>query len=106
MANSKYTYVKQFEDDPKLLPNTWLVVRIDGRAFHKFADCHKWEKPNDLRALQLMNKCAEETFKEFQDIIFAYGESDEYSFVLHKDTSLFTRRLRFFIFFHLFLFLS
>jgi tRNA(His) guanylyltransferase len=27
--------------------------------------------------------------REFPDIILAFGESDEYSFVLHKDTTLY-----------------
>ena len=36
MAGSKYEYVKQFELDDKLLPNVWIVVRIDGRSFHKY----------------------------------------------------------------------
>jgi len=35
MANSKYEYVKYFEQNDVLLPNTWIVVRIDGRGFHK-----------------------------------------------------------------------
>ncbi|KMP07427.1 hypothetical protein CIHG_00288 [Coccidioides immitis H538.4] len=26
---------KSFERDDVLLPNTWVVVRIDGRGFHK-----------------------------------------------------------------------
>jgi hypothetical protein len=30
MAKSKFEYVKKFEQDVTLLPNTWLVVRIDG----------------------------------------------------------------------------
>jgi len=30
MAKSKFEYVKKFEQDATLLPNTWLVVRIDG----------------------------------------------------------------------------
>jgi len=38
MANSKYEYVRNFERDEHLLPNTWIVVRIDGRGFHKYAD--------------------------------------------------------------------
>jgi len=35
MAKSKYEYVKGFETDPVLLPNTWVVVRLDGRGFTK-----------------------------------------------------------------------
>ena len=36
MANSKYEYVKAFEEVKTLLPNTYIVVRIDGRGFHKY----------------------------------------------------------------------
>ena len=36
MAKSKYEYVKAFEQCTTLLPNTYMIVRLDGRAFHKF----------------------------------------------------------------------
>jgi tRNA(His) guanylyltransferase len=36
MANSKYEYVRDFEQPDSLLKNTWVVVRIDGRGFHKY----------------------------------------------------------------------
>jgi len=35
MAKSKFEYVKQFELEDKLLPNCWIVVRIDGKGFHR-----------------------------------------------------------------------
>ena len=47
----------------------------------RFADVHKFAKPNDVRALNLMNKCAESVMKEFQDIVIAYGQSDEYRYI-------------------------
>ena len=56
MAKSKYEYVKAFEQDDSLLPECWIVVRIDGRGFHKFADAHRYTKPNDKRGLDLMNR--------------------------------------------------
>jgi hypothetical protein len=31
----RFEYVKNFEQPDVLLPNTWIVVRIDGRGFHK-----------------------------------------------------------------------
>ncbi|CAI2168628.1 18818_t:CDS:2 [Funneliformis geosporum] len=92
MAKSKYEYVKQFEKDDSLIPNTWLVIRLDGHGFHKFSDRHQFEKPNDHRALDLMNKCAEAVMIEIHDIILAYGQSDEYSFILKKESNLFNRR--------------
>lgn len=92
MANSKYEYVKLFENDPVVLPNCWLVVRIDGRGFHKFSKVHQWQKPNDRRAIDLMNAAAGSVLYELPDIIIAYGVSDEYSFVFHKSCTLFDRR--------------
>ncbi|KAG9292887.1 hypothetical protein G9A89_016249 [Geosiphon pyriformis] len=92
MANSKFEYVKSFEKDESLLPNTWLVVRLDGRSFHKFSIAHHFEKPNDSRALQLMNKCAMAVMDEVHDIVIGYGESDEFSLVLKKNSSLYNRR--------------
>lgn len=73
MANSKFEYVKKFEQSNVLLPNTYMVVRIDGRGFTKFSEAHNFEKPNDLRALKLMNKAAKEVMMNFTDIAIAYG---------------------------------
>lgn len=36
MANSKFEYVKFYEQEDVLLKNTWIVVRIDGRGFSKY----------------------------------------------------------------------
>ena len=35
MAKSKFEYVKGFEMSDSCLPNTWLVLRLDGRGFHR-----------------------------------------------------------------------
>ena len=53
------------------IPKTILLA-------HRFSEQHGFEKPNDDRALGLMNKCAEAVFREFSDIVLAYGQSDEY----------------------------
>lgn len=92
MAQSRFEYVKDFETEDKLLPNCWIVVRIDGKGFHQFTTKHKFNKPNDARALALMNKAACVVMEEFKDISLAYGQSDEYSFILRKDTTLYNRR--------------
>lgn len=109
MANSKYEYVRQYEQPDKLLPNTWIVVRLDGRSFHqyvclsawsavqqlclvhcfvplgstlshvsRFTADHDFAKPNDARALNLMNRSAAACMDAFSDIVLAYGESDEF----------------------------
>lgn len=93
MAGSRYEYVKKFEtgEDTCLL-NTYMVVRIDGRGFHKFTSLHSFEKPNDEKALRLMNYCGIEVMKQFTDILLGYGQSDEYSFVFRRSSKLFNRR--------------
>lgn len=46
-----------------------------------------WEQ-----GLNLMNHAAITVMQEFCDIVLAYGQSDEYSFVFHKSTTLYNRR--------------
>jgi tRNA(His) guanylyltransferase len=78
MANSKFEYVRAFEQSDSLLANTWIVVRIDGRAFTKMCAKYRFEKPNDRRALDLMNAAAKAVVADLPDIIISYGISDEY----------------------------
>ena len=134
--------MRSFEQSDSLLPNTWIVVRIDGRGFHSYASdfsscpffrhqvisqvqavealrhrCARWllhinqvlepffppvepasgveitcliqaatslsnryqfAKPNDRRALNLMNAAACAVIKNIPDLCLAYGVSDEY----------------------------
>ncbi|KAL8189424.1 hypothetical protein R6Q57_028990 [Mikania cordata] len=90
--NIKHEFVKLFQSENKLLPFTWIVIRIDGSHFHRFSEVQGFEKPNDEQALKLMNSCAVAVLEEFNDIVFAYGVSDEYSFVMKKNTQLYQRR--------------
>ncbi|XP_018407459.1 PREDICTED: probable tRNA(His) guanylyltransferase [Cyphomyrmex costatus] len=92
MAKSKFEYVKEFEKDDNCLPNCWIVVRIDGRNFSKFCDTHNFVKPNDVAALELMNRAAVTVMEDFKEIVLGFGQSDEYSFVFRKDTQLYKRR--------------
>ncbi|GJU66125.1 tRNA(His) guanylyltransferase 1-like protein isoform X1 [Tanacetum coccineum] len=71
----------------------WIVVRIDGCRFSRFTKVHEFKKPFDQQAAELMNSCAMAVFEEFKDIIvYGYGQSDEYSFVLEKNTQLYQGR--------------
>ncbi|KAI9017631.1 Thg1 C terminal domain-containing protein [Gaertneriomyces semiglobifer] len=92
MAGSKYTYVRAFEQATTLLPNTFLVVRIDGHHFTQFTAAHHFEKPNDGPGLTLMNAAAKHVMSLYPDIVLAYGQSDEYSFIFKRDTKLWKRR--------------
>jgi hypothetical protein len=67
-----------------LVSHTLTVPRLSTR--------YSFSKPNDSRALNLMNAAASAVVSTIPDICIAYGVSDEYSFVFHKSTRLFERR--------------
>lgn len=92
MANSRFEYVKQFERENFLLPETYIVIRVDGKGFHKFSEHYNFQKPNDVRALQVMNAAAHDMMTHFPDISLAYGDSDEFLFLLRRKCQLFERR--------------
>ena len=64
------------------------------QTFCRFSDVHHFVKPNDERALNLMTRSAQCVMEEYKDIVLSYGQSDEYSFVFKKNTSVFNRRGR------------
>ncbi|MBW0522863.1 hypothetical protein O181_062578 [Austropuccinia psidii MF-1] len=119
MANSQFGYVRHSELDDRLLPNTFMVIRLDGKGFTKFSTSHGFMKPNDIRALSLMNKAATHVLesdlgrghhaalpskskknakttsnqpKKSNGIILAYGQSDEFSFAFGRNCQAFNRR--------------
>jgi len=55
-----------------------MLFRLDGHSFHRFSEKHEFTKPNDVRALQLMDHAARDLMEEYPDIILAFGESDEF----------------------------
>jgi hypothetical protein len=46
----------------------------------RFSNKYSFEKPNDRRALDLMNAAAKAVMTELPDIVIAYGISDEYRY--------------------------
>lgn len=93
MAGSRYAYVRNFELPDPVLPNTYMLVRIDGKGFHRFSNDHDFAKPNDGKALELMNEAARFVMNDLRpEITLAFGESDEYSFLLRPSCTLYKRR--------------
>ncbi|CEH18941.1 trnahis guanylyltransferase [Ceraceosorus bombacis] len=95
MALSRFAYVRSYEQQDAALPNTYMLVRLDGKGFHKFSAKHQFHKPNDARALELMNHAARKVMEQLRpEVVLAFGESDEYSRrqskILTYITSLFT----------------
>ncbi|KAG0139388.1 hypothetical protein CROQUDRAFT_54801 [Cronartium quercuum f. sp. fusiforme G11] len=104
MANSRFGYVRGSELDDRLLPQTYVVIRLDGKGFTKFSSAHAFEKPNDKRALRLMNEAAKRVLESDLGrgkrgrkgngggILLAYGQSDEYSFAFSRRCDAYNRR--------------
>lgn len=59
---------------------SYVVVRIDGRAFHQFTK--KLERPYCRALADALDKAAGALCAEMTGCRFAYGQSDEYSFLL------------------------
>ena len=97
MAGSRFAYVRNFELPDPLLPDTFIMLRIDGHSFHRqfkffasrltysltlslyrFSEDNEFVKPNDVRALKLMEEAASSVMENFPDITLAFGESDEF----------------------------
>ena len=84
--------MKGFECEERLLPETYLVVRIDGRGFTKFCQNYKLRRPLDDRMINLMAASGIAVMEDFSDIIVGFGESDEFSFVFSPHTVVYNRR--------------
>ncbi len=65
----------------KVPKNSKVIVRLDGRAFHKLASDLELEKPYDETFYNVMVKVCEDLFKEFSPV-FLYTFSDEISLLL------------------------
>jgi tRNA(His) guanylyltransferase len=45
-----------------------------------FSSDHEFEKPNDERALRLMDAAAKHVMKSYPEVAMAFGESDEFRY--------------------------
>lgn len=75
----------------RLLPDTWVVIRVDGRGFSRFTEL-RFEKPFDSRFHAMMVATANALLVELQGI-YAYTESDEISVLLGRTWDQFDRSL-------------
>lgn len=57
-----------------------------------FSDVHGFTKPNDAAALDLMDHAARHVLDQLPDVVLAFGESDEYSFLIRRAAQLYRRR--------------
>ena len=81
--------------DYRVLPEVYIVARIDGRNFTRLTkEIHKFEVPFDIRFRDYMV----ETTRHLMDcgfrVIYGYTESDEISLLFDLNDNTFGRKLR------------
>ena len=69
----------------KVPKNSKIIVRLDGRSFHKLAEDLNLVKPYDENFYNVMADVCKDLFKEFSPC-FVYTFSDEISLLLDKIT--------------------
>ena len=83
--------------DYKLMPNSYVLVMVDGHCFSKMIK-NKFEKPFDDEFIRMMNETAMYLCESIQGAKFAYTQSDEISILITdfdtpKTDSFFSFRL-------------
>lgn len=77
--------MKEYEiySDLRVPVNSKIIVRLDGRSFHSFAQNMELTKPYDDNFYKVMVEVSKELFEEFSPL-FIYTFSDEISILLDK----------------------
>ena len=77
--------MKEYEiySDLRVPVNSKIIIRLDGRSFHSFAQTMELKKPYDDNFCRVMVKVSKELFEEFSPL-FIYSFSDEISILLDK----------------------
>jgi tRNA(His) guanylyltransferase len=84
-----------YQLDKTLMPETFIILKLDGRKFKKFCEYYNFWKPNDQLHVNLMNKCSMEIFKKYKyDALLSYSFSDEFNLAFSKKTDLYNRNYR------------
>lgn len=81
--------------DQRILPELYLVARLDGRSFSRLTkEICDFEAPFDLRFRDMMVN----TVKSLMDcgfrVVYGFTESDEISLLFHPDENTFGRKVR------------
>ncbi|MCP4093807.1 MAG: guanylyltransferase, partial [Planctomycetes bacterium] len=81
--------------DHCVMPEVFMVARIDGRGFTRLTkDVHDFEAPFDVRFRDCMVGATEHLMACGFRVIYGYTQSDEISLLFHRDESSFGRKVR------------
>lgn len=87
--------VYETAQDRCVLPNMYIVARIDGRGFTKLTkDVHKFKAPFDERFRDYMIETVKHLMNCGFNVIYGYTESDEISLLFDINENVFSRKHR------------
>ena len=87
--------VYETSHDRCVLPNMYIIARIDGRSFTKLTkDVHKFEAPFDEKFRDLMVETVKHLMSCGFNIIYGFTESDEISLLFDFNEISFSRKTR------------
>lgn len=90
----KYHYYRDLTDY-KLLPNSYVIVMLDGRSFSKKIK-NNFKRPFDEKFIEIMNETAKYVCENVSNCKLAYVQSDEINLILYDTPmqgSFFNNRL-------------
>lgn len=92
---NKKMRVYETAHDHCVLPEIFMVARIDGRGFTRLTkELHNFEAPFDERFRDYMLGTTEHLVNCGFRVIYGYTQSDEISLLFHRDEDSFGRKLR------------
>ena len=81
--------------DQHLLPDVYLVARIDGRSFSRLTkEICDFEAPFDIRFRDMMVETVKALMECGFRVVYGFTESDEISLLFHTDENTFGRKVR------------
>ena len=81
--------------DQIILPETYMVARLDGRGFTRLTkEVCKFEAPFDVRFRDLMTKTVEALMDCGFRVVYGFTESDEISLLFAPEDNAFGRKVR------------
>jgi tRNA(His) guanylyltransferase len=87
--------VYETSQDRCVVPDMYMVARIDGRSFTKLTkETHQFTAPFDERFRDLMIETVKHLMNCGFNIIYGYTQSDEISLLFHHSETAFSRKTR------------
>lgn len=81
--------------DQYILPDMYLVARLDGRSFTRLTkEVCRFEAPFDVQFRDLMTDTVKALMNAGFRIVYGYTESDEMSLLFHPNDNTFGRKVR------------